>query len=314
MERIKKKTLLAALPLLAAALLTVTACSHDTEPNPTDNGRVALSVTSGIATRAYDKTWEPGDAIGIYLLGSGTTTITDGAANRKYTTASIGENGAFAPATAEQTIYFPVSETDRFDLVAYYPRTATLASGNTYNVDVTTQTSQKAIDLMGAAKVTGKNKNDANVAFVFAHKLVKLDITLKGDGTSITDADLTNTVVKITNQQTTGTYDVLASGDVAVASGTAADADIILLTTELKAEGIVLPNTDTKDMELTFTVPNLGNATFTWSIKEATQSPKFEAGKKYKYTITIGKSGLSVTSTVTDWMSGNNGGETGEAE
>lgn len=310
MKPVKTRTLLASLPLFAAALLTVTACSHDTEPNPANDGRVALSVTSGIQTRAYDKTWESGDAIGIYLFNGGTTTVTDGAANRKYTTTD-GEDGAFAPAASDQTIYFPMSENTQYDLVAYYPH-ATIGTDNLYPVDVTTQTPQKAIDLMGAAKVENKNKNNASVAFLFAHKLAKLDIVFKGDGTSIIDDQLANTAVKITNQQTAATYNVVDGGAVTVTSGTATE--ITLLTTDLKAEGIVLPNASTDGMNLTFTVPALSQ-TFSWEIKNAEKSKLFEAGKKYKYTITIGKAGLSVSSTVTPWAAGNgDNGETGNAE
>ena len=167
--------------LLAAVLLP--GCSEDGEntPQPTD-GRVALEATSGIRmnTRAYDNTWEAGDAIGIYMLDG---EATDGNGNHKYTTAETAETGSFTAAEG-QTLYFPVNG-DARDFVAYYPYRETLAEGNVYTVDVKKQTPQKDIDLMGAAKVTGKDKNDPKVAFVFTHKLVKLAITLKADGTSL---------------------------------------------------------------------------------------------------------------------------------
>lgn len=301
--------------LSVAALCTATACSHDSESGTTDNnGRTPLCVTSGIQTRAYDNQWDDGDAIGIYMFETGTTTPIEGATNRKYITAAGGNAATFAPAAAGQTIYFPVSETPTCDLVAYYPHAA-ISDNQLYNVDVTTQNLQKAIDLMAAAKVTGKHKNNATVAFVFAHKLVKLEIAIQGDGTSITNDQLTNTVVKTTNQQTTATYNVVNDGNITVTE--TALAEITLLTTAngLKAEGIVLPTTSTDGMELTFAVPAPISQTFTWAINKAIGSQQFEAGKKYKYTITIGKSALSVTSTVTPWTAGNgDDGETGNAE
>lgn len=74
------------------------------------------------------------------------------------------------------------------DFIAYY-RYRELGEGNTtYTIDVSNQSSQKNIDLMGAARVTGKHKNAPNVAFVFTHKLVKLALTLQPDGTSLTSA------------------------------------------------------------------------------------------------------------------------------
>lgn len=292
-------------PLLVVALLTVMACSTDTVPQPANDGSIALQVTSNIESRAHSNMWESGDAIGVYML-NGTTVD---AANKKYTTSSITTIGTFNP-VARNAIYFPANGAPR-DFVAYYPYTL-LEADNLYPVDVTTQTPQKAIDLMAAVKVIGKHKDDASVAFTFTHKLVKLDITLKGDDVSITDAQLTGTMVKITNQQTTGFYSVVGDRAVGVTQGTAMD--ITLHTTGLKTEGIVLPNATTEGMALAFTVPGLDNTTFTWEIKKAAQLAKFEAGKRYTYTITIGKTGLNVTSAITDWESGNGTGEEGEVE
>ena len=294
--------------LLAAVLLP--GCSEDGEntPQPTD-GRVALEATSGIRmnTRAYDNTWEAGDAIGIYMLDGETT---DGDGNHKYTTAETAKTGSFTAAEG-QTLYFPVNGAQR-DFAAYYPYRETLAESNVYTVDVKNQTPQKDIDLMGAAKVTGKDKTNPKVAFVFTHKLVKLAITLKADGTSLTDADLAGTTVSLSNQQTAATYNVVTGGEAVVTAGT--PADIALHTDGLKAEGIVLPAASTEDMVLTFTVPNLDNQAFHWNVNSAAQSKAFVAGSKYLYTITISKVGVEVSSTVEDWTPGNGEGETGDAE
>ena len=294
--------------LLAAVLLP--GCSEDGENTPqSTDGRVALEATSGIRmnTRAYDNTWESGDAIGIYMLDDD---MTDGDGNHKYTTAETAETGSFTAAEG-QTLYFPVNG-DARDFVAYYPYRETLAEGNVYTIDVSHQTPQKDIDLMGAAKVTGKDKTNPKVAFVFTHKLVKLAITIKADGTSLTDADLAGTTVSLSNQQTTATYNVVKGGEAVVTTGT--PAEIALHTDGLKAEGIVLPAASTEDMVLTFTVPKLDNQAFHWNVNSAAQSQAFVAGSKYLYTITISKVGVEVSSTVEDWTPGNGGGETGDAE
>lgn len=299
---------------MVAGVCLLAGCSNDSEVTTQENdGRVALRVSSGIdvQTRAHDDKWEANDAIGIYMLNAATATVAEGAANRQYTTESTGNSGTFEPAT-EQTIYFPVDGTAR-DFIAYYPYRALAAGSTTYPVDVTTQTTQKDIDLMGAARVTGKSKADPNVAFAFTHKLVKLSLTIKTDGISLQDADLQGLKVTLTNQRTKGSYDVVAGGAVTVDTGTAAT-DITLLTAAdgTSAQGIVLPNTDTQDMLLQFTLKN-GN-TFSWGVKNAEKSQKFDAGSKYIYTITIGSAEVSVTSTVTDWTAGNGDGEEGNAE
>lgn len=302
--------------LLGAAFCTAlflpAGCAGDSETTmPDHEERVALQVSSGIdvQTRAHDDQWDSGDAIGIYMLSSDTPE----SINRKYTTTDDKEKTGNFSAAEGQTIYFPVDGTTR-DFIAYYPwQDIPEDRSTTYDVDVTTQTTQKAIDLMGAAKVTGKDKNGPAVALVFTHKLVKLYMTIKPDGTSLKADDLKEMTVKLTNQYTKATYDVLTNGSVTV--DTNGNPTAITLKTAAdgsSAEGIVLPNTDTEDMQLTFELKS--GETFRWTVKEAELSKQFAAGSKYIYTITIGKTGLEVTSTVNDWKPGNGNGEPGSAE
>ncbi|WP_455665055.1 fimbrillin family protein [Phocaeicola sp.] len=301
----KKQALLV---LASAALLA--GCSNENNEGMTDpDGRVALEVSSGIdvRTRAHDDQWDKGDAIGIYML-NGTTPES---VNCKYTTAADAKEGSFSAADG-QTIYFPIDGAKR-DFIAYYPWQNIPAGSTAYSVDVTTQTTQKAIDLMGAAKVTGKDKNQPAVAFLFTHKLVKLYMTLKPDGSSLNANDLEGMTVTLTNQRTKATYDVLTNGSVTV--DTSGELAVITLNTAADgttAEGIVLPTGDTSGMLLTFALN--GGETFTWAVHDAELSKLFAAGSKYIYTITIGKTDLKVTSTVTDWTSGNGDGESGSAQ
>ena len=295
--------------LCAAAFLT--GCSNDNETaTPAADGRVALQVNSGIdvQNRAHDNTWEAGDAIGIYMLKD------DGAieaSNSKYTTSQEGTDGTFTPAADDQTIYFPINGETR-DFIAYYPY-RTLEENNIYHVDVATQTSQKDIDLMGAGKVTDKDKNHPTVAFTFTHKLVKLALTIKPDGTSLTAENLKELTVTLTNQQTQATYNVVTDESVTISEGEAASITLLTTSDGTSAEAIVLPNDDTADMLLEFKLKN-DNDTYRWAIKEAPLSKKFTGGSKYLYTITLGRAGIEVTSTVTYWMPGNGEGVTGNAQ
>ena len=82
---------------LALAALLLTACQNDEETMQTDT-HVALQVTSGIQTRAYDATWEENDPIGIFGYTQ-TETPMEWSNNVQYVT--VTGDGTFAPAQGE---------------------------------------------------------------------------------------------------------------------------------------------------------------------------------------------------------------------
>ena len=123
--------------LLAAAVLSVAACNKG-EMTPDTDTRVALQVTSGIQTRAYDATWEAGDDIGIFGFTQGDAS-TQAYTNVRYVT--TGGDGAFTPDGT--TIYLP-TDGSSLDFVAYYPYTATAMTDGVYTVNVTDQSDQSA--------------------------------------------------------------------------------------------------------------------------------------------------------------------------
>ena len=124
---------------VALATLLLTACQNDEETMQTD-ARVALQVTSGIQTRAYDDQWEENDDIGIFGFTQGDAP-TQAYSNVRYVTKS--GNGMFTPDGT--TIYLPTDDS-YLDFVAYYPHTTDLENG-IYTVDVENQSDQSTIDL-----------------------------------------------------------------------------------------------------------------------------------------------------------------------
>lgn len=301
--------------VLCAATFLLCGCGNDSETAGTDtDGLVPLQVNAGIETRAYNNLWNKDDAIGIYML-NGTSAE---AVNKKYTTdaADGAESGTFK--AAEGDIYLPVNGDSR-NFIAYYPHQAGMADGK-YTIDLSDQSSQKAIDLMRSAIVTGKNKNNASVAFLFSHKLVKIEVTIE-NGNGVTMEDLAGTTVALTNQPVKGSFDVLTEGAVAVPDAVTEVNPLKSITLypvpeSSKYEAIVFPAETTEGMKMEFTVPQLSETVpFTFTVSDAGKSKQFEAGKKYLYTITINKMGIGVTSTIESWGYGNGeGGETGSAE
>ena len=294
-----------AISTFTLAALLLTACSE--EEMPMDDARVALQVTSGIQTRAYDDQWEADDRIGIF--GHPQDADQTAWSNVQYVTSNDGSNGSFAPAPDELTIYLPVNGSG-VDFVAYYPYTATLTDG-VYAVDVTEQGDLSAIDLMAAGEQTADCINP-KVRFNFEHKLSKIEFTFKaGDGMAA--SELAGMTVQLTGQQPKATFDV-TQPDGAVNVGTDNPIMLTLNTASdgMSAEGILLPNESLDNMTLHLVLADKSNF-FIWNLNEST-AQKFEAGHKYVYNITVNRSGLGVTSTIADWEEGNGpDGESGNA-
>ena len=308
------------------ALTVFAGCSNDeNQLGGNDNdSRVALQVTSGIQTRAYDDQWEANDAIGIFALMPGTTEIatdeTSGTEqrNRKYST---GESalGTFNPVDATATIYLPVDGSTR-DFIAYYPYQPEMA-GSTYKIDLTTQKPQKNIDFMvstqeqaeGSSRTTGISKTDPAVQFRFEHKLSKVRLNIKtGVGFKGDQGELVKMEVALTGQQTTADFNVLTDDEVTITKG---NESIDLLTADngKTSEGIVMPSKDYDGMQFEFRVKG-HEQPYMWELNESEKANKFEPGKEYIYNITIHKTSIEVTANIKDWEQGNGNGDSGSAE
>lgn len=274
-----------------------------------NDGRVALQVSSGIQTRAFDNQWEDDDQIGIFMLDNGQNTVADGYDNVPYRVASAGEGGkAFNP--VDEVIYFPTNG-DKRDFIAYYPYSASKVANGVYAIDLTNQDPQRNIDFMLAGKVADKSRSDANVSFQFAHKLAKIVMDIE-PGEGVTADDLKHITVSLTGQPTEGTFDVLNGQHVTVTSTDKKAVTLLADAEGTHAEGIVFPSENYDGMSFTFATQAIGG--YEWPLSKSEKATKFEAGKKYLYTITVNKTEINVTSTIKDWEPGNEGGESGSAE
>ena len=287
-------------PAAALLALSLVACNNE-EITPNPDTRVALQVTSGIQTRAYNATWEAGDDIGIFGFTQGDAP-TQAYTNVRYVI--TGGDGAFTPDGT--TIYLP-TDGSSLDFVAYYPHATDLENG-IYTVDVEDQSDQSTIDLMAAGTQTA-NRIKNTVTFNFEHKLSKIVLTFKpGDGMAL--SELTGMKVQLTNQQTLATFDVTQpDGEVVVGTNTPATLTLNTDADGTSSEGIVLPSANFDGMTIHLELSD-GGSFFNWDLNNSQNADKFEAGKKYVYDITVNKTRLDVTATITDWTPGN--GENGE--
>lgn len=302
--------------LIFAVAALLAGCSNDTDTDTGNDARVSLQVSGGIniRTRAQDKDWDKGDAIGIYMVNAGSTDIAEESENRRYITAE--GDGKFSPAPGK-TIYFPIDGSTT-DFLAYYPFEAALTNGP-LPVDVSSQTDQTAIDLMTAKTVSTADKpldkDHYKVSLAFTHRLTKLSLTIAA-GNGIAAKDLAGLKVEITNQRAKGTYSPLSE----TFSVTSEPVQTIALNTTASgtsAVAILLPTTEPEGInpivagrQFVFTLAGTGEV-FRWDIPD---SKSFKQGDKNIYDITINRTSLDVTATIIDWNEGNEGGEPGSAE
>lgn len=299
--------------LLCAGVLLPAGCTNGGAPEDgNSDGRVALQVTGGIhvQTRAHDTKWDKDDQIGIYMFAAGSTTVLEGVENIPYKTGA--GDGKFAPSGT--AIYFPIDGSN-VDFRAWYPYQNVAEE---WTADLTDQSSQAALDLMTAhAKSntepggTAYNKNQPKVKLNFSHRLTKLVLNITG-GNGVGTDELAGLKVEITRQWKTALYDP----DIDGIGFDEASADITLLTAAdgKSAEAILFPDDLTHKAltvgrQLVFTLTT--GEVFYWNIPN---EKSFNAGEKNIYTISINRTGLEVTSEITDWTAGNDGGETGNAQ
>ena len=193
----KMKAKIIFMATLAAAVLT--ACNND-ENNVIDTGSSQATFTAAINgqvnTRAFDQTWEAGDAIGISGT-SGSTTYT----NVRYVT--TGGNGDFTVGTPGNEIYYQDDNSVTF--TAYYPWANLAADATTITADTRAQASQSDFDFLWAQQ-TG-SKASPNVKFTFTHKMVKLVLTIKkGDGVSFQEVQ--DAVLSLGGFKNNGSFNV----------------------------------------------------------------------------------------------------------
>ena len=302
----KKNLLLLAVVLIATAA-TFSSCCNDDESNIPSEKRKEVKFSSNIATvntplRMAGNTWEKDDAIGIYMFEDAATVVVEGMENVEYTTQSNSETGSFNP--KGKVIYFPDNGNEvRF--MSYYPyKSDVVTNGDVYKVDVSSQTSQPAIDLLYSFNKTAlfdKKVVDKKVPLVFNHQLTKVYINVKA-GTGLTNDDLGNIEIHLAGLNTKADFNLI---DGALDNySTIANITPRSISAEegykVSYEAIVLPETTTpEEAQIVFDLKN--GDLFTWNFNTPLNN-----ATKYTYNVTINRSGIVVEATINEWI---NGGE-----
>lgn len=290
--------------LLAGAVLTLalTSCNNNEMETIPYEGPVAAQVSAGIngvATRATDAAWANGDAIGISCSSDGDVTKYD---NMKYVT--VSGNGTFTHYTGNSEdlangIFFQGTEQVTFS--AYYPFTGTEGSpAGEISGSTKDQTNQKDFDYLYATGATAAYNSPA-VSFTgtdtkFKHKMTRLILIIKAstsDGFSA--GDVASGTYSISGIKHSGKFDT-ATGTATATDGTTNDWTITTTSTseERTCSMILYPQGGTPSLTFKATIKD---QTYT-----ATITPALAASTSYTYTITVKKSGLTVSScTIEGW-------------
>jgi hypothetical protein len=279
-------------------------CKKNDSPAPLpEDEPVAVQFSSNIGVHApvikpaaAGSTWGNSDAIGVFMVNNGSSTVRDGAANKRY--ATTAGDGNFAPDGTTNTVYYPVNG-DKVDFIAYYPYLSSITTLGDYSVNVATQTTPAAIDLLYAKATnsgSGYDKtNTSPIALSFSHQLSKLTLNVSTTSDQITADDLVSMTVRIAGLNTQASFN-LATGTLGSASSVA-DITPLTVTAGAKYEAILLPG-GFSGVSVTFGITD-GNSPgdYVWNIPD----DAFDAGKEYIYSVSFTNGEVSVTGTINAW-------------
>lgn len=317
-NKMKAKTIFMA--TLAAAVLT--ACNND-ENTVIDIGASQATFTAAIDgqvnTRAYDRTWEAGDAIGISGISGGITYT-----NVQYITDSDGTSGNFTVGTQGNEIYYQDDNSVTF--TAYYPWANLAADATTITADTRAQASQSDFDFLWSRQ-TG-SKASPNVQFIFAHKMAKLVLTIQ-KGNDVSYQEVQDAVLSLGGFKYSGTFNV-TDGTTSTADDLATGWTFAGNTSETGYNAPFVPNATAESVSYTlilfpqeFSSPLPITATLTGmqsfsatldftaaNVDAGDTDAKNEwvAGRQYNLSVTLHKTDITVDGcTIQGWDEANGG-------
>lgn len=288
------------------AFATLVSCSSDEAMSPeVGNGKVEFCATINgqPLSRAYDRTWEVDDHIGISCVSG----------EKNYANVDYKHSGGgnFAVATPGEEIYYQTA--DEVTFTAYYPWND-LQEATTNTADTWIQSKQKQFDFLHAT-ATGK-KAQPNVAFAFNHKMTKLVLTVK-KGADVSFEEVNAAKLMLDGFKHEGVFDI-ATGE-AKATGYESTMWEFAGNSEEKYNApktenadesvtytlILFPQTFTD--KLPFTATLTGKQSFTADLdftaaNSDTGKNEWVAGRQYNMSVTLHKTAITVEGcTIVGW-------------
>lgn len=283
--------------LLAAAAVAFAACSNNESDNQVQNfdNVIRLSSSLGTTTRATNNLLETNFDAGTKVKVQVTDKATSGAISYAPVDYTVGTSGSLSVTPAQ---YYPASGSS-VDIYAYYPSDAT--ADFSVETDQSSDNAYKTSDLMYAS-ITGitKTSTDEQRKLTFNHLLSKIVVTL-AKGTGMTDDEINAATVTLKDVIYKGTFTASNGTFTAAANEAANKVDIVIASnagTTARAAIVVPQSVASKTLEIA-----IGGNKKEYSIPAGTT---FSAGKVYSYTVTLAKTGITVTSSIGAWTDGGN--------
>lgn len=282
--------------ILAAAALTLAACSNDENSNIVENSElISLSAAIGTTTRATLTDAEAQNT----QFASGKSIFVEAYKKDVTTTYTTGQYTANGSGGLTGSLYYPATG-ENIDICAYYPSSVSSSTASfSVGATQTTAANYQSYDLMYATKLTNKAKGSTH-ALTFNHALSKIIVTIAA-GNGVTADNISNLVsaVKINNTKLTGTVSITGGAiSVTGVTGDATDIDITG-TTKTSHAGIIVPQQVAAGVFITVTY---NGQNYTYSLDA---NKTFVAGYVYTYALTLSAQGLSLGSTtINNWTAG----------
>lgn len=284
--------------LLLSLCLFIASC----EGEPTDwnitGERVRITAKiEETKTRASNTTWDPGDAIGIYMKDVGSAlSSTINRNNAKY----VNENGSsvFTAANESHALYYP-EDGSKVDFIGYYPYRENI-SGFKYPIDLTVQSDLSKIDFMYSDNATNLYEEFKSVPMIFSHQLCKLVLNINHSNS----IDMSDISIIITNTGTNAEFD-LNTGTLSSATKFG-NIQLNANKNTGTVEAILMPEEDTSDQELWLIIGVDKEMVYKYSL--SSNLPSNALVKSTLYTLNIDLFSREFKATpvggINDWISG----------
>ena len=289
--------------ILAAAALTLAACSNEESDNRVDNNVIRLTANMGettltrAGTTIQSTAFEENELVNIEVTPSGGSMSAKvykaGAPSGTVNGLNVNTGDAFtwpASGTVGIKAFYPSSVGS--STASFTVSTDQSATGSATGA-TDAEKGYKGSDLMYATEISDQAKQSDAVGLTFNHALTKIIVNLtEGSGMSSTDIAACQVQLKAMRTAT------IASGVAAKATFDAGTAATITMGTGTTLAAIIVPQEIPASTNF-ITITTSGSHSVSYPLPAA---KNFDAGKVYTYNLTVSMSGITLQSTtIQNW-------------